>query len=131
MDIHYRNIKTREDGDLTELYSSKDIKILCKHSYAVSIRPGKTRAKHYHNKKSECIFLIKGNIAVSVADLSTHAILTIPLKKDETQLPYILIEPKTPHAIKNIGSEDALIIVFSDSYDLEDTISYNFGEKSD
>lgn len=128
MDVFYRNANIREDGCLVELYSEKDIGIKFTHSYLVTIKPGKIRAKHYHNKKTECIFLIRGKIKVFIVNLATKSISAVDLIEEETKLPYVVLNPGIPHAIKNIGSEDAMIVVFSSSYDLEDVIPYDFGE---
>ncbi|MEK6979793.1 MAG: WxcM-like domain-containing protein [Candidatus Micrarchaeota archaeon] len=123
-----REIKHRDDGFLVELYSERDFGIGSRpaHSYLVSIKPGKTRAKHYHEHKKEQIFVVTGVVEVTLADTKTNKRSSVQLTNNGKNVPILEILPGIAHAIKNIGKEDAMLVVFSDSHDIEDTIKYAF-----
>jgi len=107
----YREKHIRDDGWLSELVSMRygDTPFDCLHSYLVSIKPGRTRAKHYHRRKEEWIAIVSGRVALLLKDVYSG-------EQDKI----------TAHAIKNIGDSDASIVVFSTPEDMDDTIPYNF-----
>jgi len=121
-----REIKHRDDGFLVELYSERDFGNRPAHSYLVSIKPGCVRAKHYHDHKKEHIFVVAGHVEVTLVDTKTNKRTSVQLTKDNEKVPILEILPGIAHAIKNIGKEDAMLVVFSDSYNLDDTIKYDF-----
>lgn len=121
-----RKVHASESGELSELFSSKDIKELaCAHSYFVSINPGHTRARHYHNKKFELICPAYGRVEVLLEDPKTKKRERVKLSAEERKERKLLLVPMgVAHAVKNASSKKAGIVVFSSSFDLEDTISY-------
>jgi dTDP-4-dehydrorhamnose 3,5-epimerase-like enzyme len=122
--IVMREKHSRGDGCLIELFSEKYGEIDCRHSYIVFIEPGATRAGHFHKKKKELIFPVSGNIQITTKDKDgIEKTYTLdPSRKDYSGL---LIESGKYHSIQNLGELRAAIVVFSDSYDLEDTFAHD------
>lgn len=122
-----RQTHVREDGMLVELISMghSDVPFTCVHSYLVVIKPGCFRAMHYHKTKEEWIAHTSGNINIVLEDLKNNKKKDISM--DETMDKYSLIHipPMVAHVIKNVGSSNASIVVFSKSPMIQgDTIPY-------
>lgn len=114
-----REKHTREDGFLVELFSKKYSDFDAVHSYMVSVAPGKTRAGHFHKKKNELIFPVEGKVVVLLSNGSEKKEIT--LGSEENEYSAVVIPPNVNHLIKNRTDSRAKIVVFSDSFDLEDT----------
>ena len=118
------------DGWLSELYSKKILPDFnCNHSYLVSLEPGAVRAKHYHNDKTELIAVVYGSVEIINEDIFSKKRTCTTVSTGGSHLELFLIPPNIAHVIKNVSNDTSRIIVFSDSHDLEDTISYDFGNK--
>jgi len=125
----YRKKHVRKDGWLVELISMKydDTPFNCLHSYLVLINPGETRAKHYHTKKDEWIAITSGKVMILMEDIHSTGKENIILDINSTDYKLIHVPPFTAHAVKNIGTDKASIIVFSTAIeDPSDTIPYEF-----
>jgi len=109
----------RGDGYLVELFSEKYNDFNAVHSYRVSIEPGKSRAGHFHKKKNELIFPVDGKVVVLISDGSEKK--EIILGSEENEYAAVLIPPNINHLVENRTDKPAKIVVFSDSFDLEDT----------
>lgn len=109
----------REDGFLVELFSKKYGDFEAVHSYLVSIESGKSRAGHFHKKKNELIFPVEGKVVVLLSNGSEKK--EIILGSEENEYSAVVIPPNVNHLIKNRTDSRAKIVVFSDSFDLEDT----------
>jgi len=119
----------REDGWLSELVSMNydDEPFNCVHSYLVSIEPGKTRAKHYHNKKEEWLCICSGKIELIFEDIKTKKRKTLILDSESKNYNIIYIPPGVAHAVKNTGKSKASIVIFSKMpEDTSDTFGYVF-----
>jgi dTDP-4-dehydrorhamnose 3,5-epimerase-like enzyme len=126
-----RKKHVRADGWLVELVSKAyaDEPFGCLHSYMVNIKPGKSRAGHYHNKKEEWFCVACGRIELVLADRKNSR-ETILLDASEEEYSIIHIPSGIAHLVKNISGGDAAIIVFSkEPEDKEDTIPHNFKEE--
>ena len=106
---------------LVELISMNhtDVPFDCFHSYLVVIRSDCFRAMHYHKTKEERLAHTRRNIKIVLEDLRTNRRKEISL--DETMDTYslIYIPPMVAHAIKNVGSSNASIVVFSKSPEIK------------
>lgn len=124
-----RERHSRKDGYLVELFSNRDLSdFRCRHSYFVVLEQGATRAKHYHNKKTEIIAPVYGKVELVLKNLESGEERKEELSlEDEYKM--VIIHPNIAHAIKNKNDGRSGIIVFSDSYDLEDTHQYEFEEE--
>ena len=119
----------RDDGWLSELISMKyvDTPFAGIHSYVVSITPGRSRANHYHRIKEEWIALAAGIVALTLVDTGTGERESIVLDARSDDYGLISISPCIAHSIKNIGTGEAAVIVFSRTpEDPTDTIPFRF-----
>ena len=85
--------------------------------------PGKVRGNHYHTRKVEWFCVPAGQGLLLLKDKETGE------TQEETMginnLKTIKIEPGTIHAIKNIGEDDMVLIVYAnESFDPEDPDTY-------
>jgi len=123
----HREKHIRDDGWLSELVSMKygDTPFDCLHSYLVSIKPGRTRAKHYHKEKEEWIAIVSGVVTLLLKDVYSGEQDKVILDTTTEEYKLIYLPPHTAHAIKNIGDGDASVVVFSTTpEDPDDTIPY-------
>jgi dTDP-4-dehydrorhamnose 3,5-epimerase-like enzyme len=117
----------REDGWLSELVSVNydDEPFSDIHTYIVSIVPGRKRANHYHTKKEEWIALSAGRIKIFLEDIRNNEKEQIVLDSTTEDYSIIHIPPFIAHAIMNIGTSEASIVVFSKNpEDKSDTFPY-------
>ena len=119
-----REKHSRDDGFLVELFSKKYSDFDAVHSYMVSVAPGKTRAGHFHKEKTEVIFPINGRVTILLKDMKSGKIDEILLDPENEEYTAVLIPANIAHLVKNNSDENAQIVVFSDSMDLEDTHQY-------
>ncbi|WP_342305953.1 WxcM-like domain-containing protein [Methanolobus sp. ZRKC5] len=100
----------------------------CVHTYVVSIKPMKTRANHYHKNKEEWIALATGKIKLCLKDVDSDEYEEIILDSESSNYEVIYIPQYVAHAVKNISTCEASIIVFSKNpEEKEDTIPYEVG----
>jgi len=117
----------REDGWLSELVSTNyaDEPFTCVHSYLVSITPGHTRANHYHEKKEEWLAPASGIIELLTEDIFSHVKEQYILDTNTKDYSLIYIPPFIAHTLKNTGTGEASVVVFSrTTEDLSDTIRF-------
>ena len=85
--------------------------------------PGKVRGNHYHTRKVEWFCVPTGKGLLILEDRETGE--TQEVMMGINNLKTIKIEPGTIHAIKNIGEDDMVLIVYSnESFDPEDPDTY-------
>ena len=95
------------------------------HSYVISITPGRSRANHYYLKKEGWIALAVGKILISLEDTRTEEKERIMLDILSEDFQVIHIPPFIAHSVKNIGTGEASIMVFSKTpEDKADTFPY-------
>ena len=81
--------------------------------------PGKVRGNHYHTRKVEWFCVPAGKGLLLLKDRETGEAREVLMGVNN--LKTIKIEPGAIHAIKNIGEEDMVLIVYSnESFDPED-----------
>ena len=81
--------------------------------------PGKVRGNHYHTRKVEWFCVPAGKGLLLLKDRKTGEPREVLMGVNN--LKTIKIEPGAIHAIKNIGEEDMVLIVYSnESFDPED-----------
>ncbi len=85
--------------------------------------PGKVRGNHYHKRKTEWFSVPTGNGLLLLKDLTTGDEEEILM--GENALKTVKITPGIVHAIKNNGSGDMALIVYTDeSFDPADPDTY-------
>lgn len=81
--------------------------------------PGKVRGNHYHTRKVEWFCVPAGKGLLLLKDRETGETREVLMGVDN--LKTIKIEPGAIHAIKNIGEEDMVLIVYANEpFDPED-----------
>ena len=105
----------RDDGWLCELVSMNyhDEPFSDIHTYIVSITPSMIRANHYHKKKEEWIALTGGIIELMTVDIRTNHKERMILDAKSKDYAIVHIPPYIAHSLKNVGSCDAGVVVFS------------------
>ena len=85
--------------------------------------PGKVRGNHYHTRKIEWFCGPAGKGLLLLKDRETGEIREVMMGVNN--LKTIKIQPGTIHAIKNIGKDDMVLIVYAnESFDPEDPDTY-------
>ena len=85
--------------------------------------PGKVRGNHYHTRKIEWFCVPAGKGLLLLKDRETGEIREVMMGVNN--LKTIKIQPGTIHAIKNIGEDDMVLIVYAnESFDPEDPDTY-------
>ena len=85
--------------------------------------PGKVRGNHYHTRKVEWFCVPAGKGLLVLKDRKTGE--TQEVLMGVNNLKTIKIHPGTIHAIKNIGEDDMVLIVYAnESFDPEDPDTY-------
>ena len=85
--------------------------------------PGKVRGIHYHTRKVEWFCVPAGQGLLLLKDQETGE--TQEVIMGVNNLKTIKIQPGTIHAIKNIGEDDMVLIVYAnESFDPEDPDTY-------
>ena len=85
--------------------------------------PGKVRGNHYHTRKVEWFCVPAGQGLLLLKDQETGE--TQEVIMGVNNLKTIKIQPGTIHAIKNIGEDDMVLIVYAnESFDPDDPDTY-------
>ena len=85
--------------------------------------PGKVRGNHYHTRKVEWFCVPAGQGLLLLKDQETGE--TQEVIMGVNNLKTMKIQPGTIHAIKNIGEDDMVLIVYAnESFDPEDPDTY-------
>jgi dTDP-4-dehydrorhamnose 3,5-epimerase-like enzyme len=96
--------------------------------YITSAKPGESKGGHYHLKTREWFTLIKGAALLTIIDVDTGEKSEITLIDTKPQT--INIPARFAHKFHNTGSEDFVLIAYTDrQYDQADTVYYNFDDK--
>jgi UDP-2-acetamido-2,6-beta-L-arabino-hexul-4-ose reductase len=74
--------------------------------------PGKVRGNHYHQRKTEWFSVPNGNGLLLLKDLATGEEEEVLM--GENALKTVKITPGIVHAIKNNGTNDMVLIVYTD-----------------
>lgn len=124
-----QNLKVHLDerGWLVEMLKRNHLKDDIKQIYVATIKPGHFRASHYHKKRKEWFFIVRGEAKVFLADINTKKRITLKLTARTPKL--LTVFPNTAHLIKNIGKEALyLVSAQNDIYDPQkpDTYSWDF-----
>jgi len=118
MKIKIKNLKIHSDerGWLAEILREDEIKEKIKQVYVATIKPGFVRGNHYHLKRKEWFFVLKGEGKLYLKDSKTKRKKILKISEKVKRV--IEIPPKIIHAIKNTGKETLyLVSIQNDLYD--------------
>ena len=123
MKAQIKELKKHQDkrGILYELYKDKNKGQF----YFSTSKPGMIRGGHYHTRKWEIFFVIKGKGKIVFEDIKTKKRKEAFL--DEKTIKGVKILPGTAHAVKNIGKEEMILLVYcNEAYNKKDTDTYRY-----
>lgn len=93
--------------------------------YAFSVNPGCSRGNHYHKRKTEWFFVIRGRGELRVQDVFTGQALEITT--DETKPLLIQVPPLVAHAWINKSQAPLAVVAFIDEvFDPKDSDTFSF-----
>ena len=78
------------------------------------IKPGETKGGHYHFRKTERFFIIKGEVLAKLDGLNGSKDVRLTVGD------YIDVAPLVKHSFMNVGQEDAYMIIYCDEAYLPD-----------
>jgi UDP-2-acetamido-2,6-beta-L-arabino-hexul-4-ose reductase len=85
--------------------------------FLTTAHPGIIKGNHWHHQKYELFYLVKGQATVYFKDLETLDTLEIQMSEDDPKV--IQIPPKYLHAIKNTGSTEFYLMIYTDKHSME------------
>jgi UDP-2-acetamido-2,6-beta-L-arabino-hexul-4-ose reductase len=88
-----------------------------------STKPGKTRGNHYHRRKIERFFVIKGQASLKIRKIGSTKIFEYKIDGDEPS--FVDIPLHYTHNITNIGSEDLITLFWANElFNTQDTDTF-------
>jgi len=114
-------VKSDARGILVEVFKNSGFGQV----HYITSKPGVTRGKHYHTRKTEEFCVIQGEAELKLKNLSTGSVIVHRLSGINPEL--ISVPKNTVHDLKNIGDTDMLCLVWnSEVFDPKDpdTIAY-------
>lgn len=111
--IKYLDVKIDERGWFVEVLRQENLtnKEFGQMSITVAY-PGQTKGKHYHTRKTEWYCVIKGESELILTDNKTKKTKKINISGKKIGI--VEIPPNVFHAIKNIGKEEMMLLVYCD-----------------
>jgi len=129
VEIYPLDIKRDERGWLAEILRAEK---RCPgedyaHLYVTVAHPGKTKGRHYHQRKVEWFCVVSGEATLSLRDTRTGKEEKIPM--GEKNMITVRIPPYVAHAITNTGMTPLfLVVIVSEQFNPEDpdTLPFSF-----
>jgi UDP-2-acetamido-2,6-beta-L-arabino-hexul-4-ose reductase len=100
-------LKSDERGWLFELIKSRNAGQI----FVSTTKPGKVRGNHYHDTKVEKFCLVKGKARISMRKVNGTEQYAFDV--DDTSIRIVDIPPGYTHAIQNTGTEDCIVLFWS------------------
>jgi UDP-2-acetamido-2,6-beta-L-arabino-hexul-4-ose reductase len=92
--------------------------------YLTVAKPGVTKGNHYHKRKYDYFFVVKGYALLTLEKLdkkSLKVIKKVKIKLSKRKLQVVEIHPWVNHYIKNTGKRDMWLLGYiSEEYDSSD-----------
>ena len=85
--------------------------------FLTTAKPGITKGNHWHKYKYELFYLVKGEATLFFKDLRSSEELELHMNQSDPKV--IQIPPGPLHAIKNTGSSDFYLLVYTDKKSME------------
>jgi dTDP-4-dehydrorhamnose 3,5-epimerase-like enzyme len=127
MDIKITKLERKVDerGFVLEVLRSEQVKAPFGQIFISTVKPGKVKGNHYHKRKKEWYFVVKGKVVVHFVDVATGEKKDVSLDEKNPEL--LWINPGVSHAITNEGKEEAVILAYiSESFNPEDPDTFEF-----
>lgn len=109
--IHNLKIKTDERGWFVEILKPEDIdsKYFGQISMTV-LKPKQVKGYHYHEKRLEWFCVITGDVEFSLQHIKTKRKKEFILSKNHLRI--LCVPPLWLHTLKNMGNEEARVILY-------------------
>jgi UDP-2-acetamido-2,6-beta-L-arabino-hexul-4-ose reductase len=112
-------IKSDERGKLVEAVKEKTGGQM----FYSSTKPGKTRGNHYHRRKIERFFVIKGQASIKIRKIGSTKIFEYKIMGEAPS--FVDIPLHYTHNITNIGKEDLITLFWANElFNTEDTDTF-------
>lgn len=125
VEVYPLDIKHDERGWLAEILRAgkKQGSEEFAHLYVTVAFPGKTKGKHYHQRKVEWFCVVSGEATLFLRDTRTGEEERLPM--GEKNMVTVRIPPHVAHAITNTGNTPLyLIVVVSEQFNPKDTDTF-------
>lgn len=114
-----RKKKADERGSLVELFREDDLDNFKGQTFLTIAKPGKTRGKHFHKRKTEWYSVIKGKAKLTIINNKTASKKEMELRGSDPKV--IEIPPNNFHFIENTGKSDMMLLVYvNEVFDAKD-----------
>ncbi|MFH1833020.1 MAG: cupin domain-containing protein [Candidatus Levyibacteriota bacterium] len=113
MKIKEKKLKVKSDirGWLAEILTPKDVGNKAFGLIVVTTaKPGQTKGRHYHKRKTEWYCVIKGDGMLTLIDNKTRE--TKKIEMGEKNMIMVQIPPNHFHLIENIGKTEMFLLVY-------------------
>ena len=112
-------VKSDERGNLVEAVKEKTGGQM----FYSSTKPGKTRGNHYHRRKIERFFIIKGHASIKIRKIGSNKIFEYKIDGEEPS--FVDIPLHYTHNITNIGYEDLITLFWANElFNTKDTDTF-------
>jgi len=101
-------IHSDKRGWLVEMLKRNELKEDIKQIYVATIKPGYIRGNHYHQKRTEWLFIINGKAELYLEDIKTKEKICLKISSKKPKV--ITIFPKIAHAVKNPSKETIYLV---------------------
>ena len=96
-----------------------------KHFFVSTSKPGVYRGGHYHHRKSEWFYLIKGKCIFKAEDIKTHKQEQLTLSGEDHVA--VNVGPDVAHSFHNVGDEEMILLaLINEVFDQEDPDTYPY-----
>lgn len=92
----------------------KDLGKQIQHFFVATINPGKSRGKHYHNKKKEWFIILGGKVKLDLVDIKSNEKRSIILDSND----HLIYEmpPGIVHSFKNISKTTITLLALVNEF---------------
>lgn len=124
--VKIRDLTVHKDdrGWLAEIFRPEDLNQTIKGQFCITTAyPGKVKANHYHKRKYEWYYVVKGKMRLVLKDMKTGEKEEMVLSDQEPKI--LHIGPNIAHGFKNIGDEMLYLLIYNDEpFDQKDTDTF-------
>ena len=109
------DVKADNRGFVAEIVRDEDLENPNKkfgQIYVTTAKPGQTKGKHYHERKTEWFCVVKGKGLLTLIDKASNDRQEI--KMGEDNMVAVQIPPNVWHAIKNTGDNEMYLLAYID-----------------
>lgn len=85
--------------------------------FLTTAKPGVTKGNHWHHYKYELFYLVKGEATLYFKDLDSDEVTELSMSENDPKV--VQIPPGPLHAIKNTGTQDFYLLVYTDKKSME------------